>query len=71
MFLEDAVEVKNVIKNNLVFGTHLFRYAKATDVCDRYYTMYAKRHETRLQREDVELQELKRRKRRHQALGAW
>ena len=56
---------------NVVFGTHLFRYAKATDVCDECDITYEKRYDTRLLREDVELQELKRRKRRHQALGAW
>ena len=54
---------------NVVFGTHLFRYADATDVCDECDITYEKRYDTRLLREDVELQELKRQKRRHQALG--
>ena len=55
----------------IVFDPHLFRYAKATDVCDECDTTYEKRYDTRRRREDVELQELKRQKRRHQALGAW
>ena len=35
----------------IVYGTHLFRHADNTDVCDRYHTMFSKRHATRLQRE--------------------
>ena len=54
---------------NSVFGTHLFRYAKATDVCDECDITYEKRYDTRLLREDVELQQLKRRKRMHSFRG--
>ena len=53
----------------IVYGTHLFMHADNTDVCDRYHTMFSKRHATRLQREAVEFDEHLRHKRRHQALG--